>query len=345
MRTFVDHTPRIAVVGYGRWGRQCHTYLINLTEGLELRCVVSSDAEKRKQAEHDRHCMTYETFDQAINDPLVDAVVLATPSVTHVDLAVKALNAGKHVLTDKIMCLNAEECKRMMAAAEANNKLLTVFQNRRFDGDFLTVKWLMQNGALGDVSWIEQAWIGFGKWGSWRGKKDLGGGRIYDLGAHLIDQALQFFPQPVESVYCRTHYDWPDADIESEATIFINFKDKKTAVVDLSSMSYIDKPRYLVKGSNATFVKYGLDPQENAMIAGDIDAACDAAKNYGILKNRKGAQIIPTLPGRWRSYYENFRDALIGVAEPVVSLDEELKLMQVVDAVHKSEKTGQVVYL
>ena len=100
MRTFVDHTPRIAVVGYGRWGRQCHTYLINLTEGLELRCVVSSDAEKRKQAEHDRHCMTYETFDQAINDPLVDAVVLATPSVTHVDLAVKALNAGKHVLTD-----------------------------------------------------------------------------------------------------------------------------------------------------------------------------------------------------------------------------------------------------
>ena len=224
MRTFVDHTPRIAVVGYGRWGRQCHTYLINLTEGLELRCVVSSDAEKRKQAEHDRHCMTYETFDQAINDPLVDAVVLATPSVTHVDLAVKALNAGKHVLTDKIMCLNAEECKRMIAAAEANNKLLTVFQNRRFDGDFLTVKWLMQNGALGDVSWIEQAWIGFGKWGSWRGKKDLGGGRIYDLGAHLIDQALQFFPQPVESVYCRTHYDWPDADIESEATIFINFK-------------------------------------------------------------------------------------------------------------------------
>ena len=81
------------------------------------------------------------------------------------------------------------------------------------------------------------------------------------------------------------------------------------------------------------------------MIAGDIDAACDAAKNYGILKNRKGEQIIPTLPGRWRSYYENFRDALIGVAEPVVSLDEELKLMQVVDAVHKSEKTGQVVYL
>ena len=81
------------------------------------------------------------------------------------------------------------------------------------------------------------------------------------------------------------------------------------------------------------------------MIAGDIDAACDAPKNYGILKNRKGEQIIPTLPGRWRSYYENFRDALIGAAEPVVSLDEELKLMQVVDAVHKSEKTGQVVYL
>ena len=75
MRTFVDHTPRIAVVGYGRWGRQCHTYLINLTEGLELRCVVSSGGEKRKKAEHDRHCMTYETFDQAINDPLVDAVV------------------------------------------------------------------------------------------------------------------------------------------------------------------------------------------------------------------------------------------------------------------------------
>ena len=118
----------------------------------------------------------------------------------------------------------------------------------------------MQNGALGDVSWIEQAWIGFGTWGNWRGKKDLGGGRIYDLGAHLIDQALQFFPQPVESVYCRTHYDWPDADIESEATIFINYKNNKTAVVDLSSMSYIDKPRYLVRQHMFACVE-GLDGQ------------------------------------------------------------------------------------
>ncbi len=341
--TTLDHDPRIAVVGYGRWGRQCHTYLINLTEGLELRCVVSSDAEKRQQASRDRNCLAYSSFEEALSDPLVDAVVLATPSVTHVDLTVKALESGKHVLTDKVMCLNAAECRRMIAAAKANKKLLTVFQNRRFDGDFQTVKWLMSNGSLGQVKWLEQSWIGFGKWGNWRGHKALGGGRIYDLGAHLLDQALQLFPEPVESVYCRIHHDWEDADIESEALIVIAFQGGKTAVTDLSSMSFCEKPRYLVKGDAGTYIKYGLDPQEAAMINGNIDAAMESPSKYGTLKGRNRMERIPTLPGNWRKFYENFRDSLRGEAVPAVDLDSELRLMEVIDAIHESISTGQVV--
>ncbi|MEZ4674216.1 MAG: Gfo/Idh/MocA family oxidoreductase [Caldilineaceae bacterium] len=337
--------PRVAVIGYGYAGRSFHTYLINLTPGLTLYGVASSSAEKRAQIEQERGCQTYSSFDEVIADPAVDLVVLATPNDLHADYAIRTLEAGKHVVTDKPMSVTLDEANRMVATAARTGRLLSVFQNRRWDGDYLTVRKLMDEGQLGNVRWIEMAWQRWGAPRGWRGEAEKGGGRLYDLGAHLLDQLLQLFPQPVEAVYCRMHHDFGHTDVESHALITVHFVDGATGVCDLSSMSAIYKPRFQIYGDKGTFIKYGLDPQEDAMRAGQIDAAVNREESYGRLHDGTVETIIPTVPGRWRSYYENVRDAIKGEAELAVKSADVQRVMAVIDAALHSAASGQVVRL
>ncbi|MDF2439093.1 MAG: scyllo-inositol 2-dehydrogenase [Abditibacteriota bacterium] len=339
----LSHTPRVAVIGYGRWGRQCHSYLISLVPGLQLFGVASSDAAKRQQICNDWNCKAYESLDDAIADPEVDVIVLATPNNTHCDFSVRALEAGKHVVTDKVMCLSLEECERMAAAAQSNHRLLSVFQNRRRDGDFLTLQNAISDGTLGEVKWIEMAWQGMGMWGGWRGQLSAGGGRLYDLGAHLIDQLCLLFPQRVESVYCRLHRDFEDTDVESEALVVIGFEGGRTGIADLSSRAAISKPRFYAHGDKATFIKHGLDPQENAMIAGDIDSAREDPDTFARIKGPHIDQALPTLPGRWRDYYENLAEALTNGTTPLVTLSSARRTMTVLDAALQSARSGEVI--
>ena len=341
--TGLNHVPRLVVVGYGRWGRCCHCYLIRGTPGLALHGVVSADPAKRDAVTADLGCRTYASLAEALQDAAVDLVVLATPNCAHASQAIAALDAGKHVVTDKVMCLNLQECDRMIAAAERNQRLLTVFQNRRLDGDFITLQTLMAAGDLGDVRWLEMAWQGFGIWGGWRGQAGMGGGRIYDLGAHLVDQVLLLFPEAVSGVYCRTHYDAPERDIESEGLLVLSFSSGRTALVDVSSLAAISKPHFYVRGTAGTFSKHGLDPQEKAMMAGDIDSAVEPEAQYGTLRGKDAERVVPTLPGRWRAYYENIRDVLTLGTPPLVSLAEARRVMAVIAAAKQSERVQQVV--
>lgn len=345
MQTFVTHPPRLAVVGLGRWGRLCHCHLIARTPGMVLAGVVSSDKDKRQQAVSDFSCASWSSLDECLASPDVDAIVLATPNHTHADMAVQAMNAGKHVITDKAMCLTLQECDRMIETARQTDRLLTVFQNRRWDGDFLTLQHLLANGDLGDLRWLEAAWMNFGIWGGWRASKEQGGGRIFDLGPHLLDQILLLFPEPVESVYCRTHYDFNDYNVESEGFILLTFQGGRTAIADVSALTTISKPRLYARGTAGTFIKYGLDPQEKALMDGDIDQAVESPDNYGRLKTQHRDVIVPTLPGRWRTFYENVRDTLLGQSEPQVTLAQQRRLIQVLDAAMVSETSGQVVRL
>jgi len=334
---------RTAVIGYGFAGRSFHAYLIKLASGLKLEGIASREAATREKIIAEQGCKVYASPEEAFADPEVDLIVLATPSSTHAPLAIAALDAGKHVVTDKVMCLTLAECDAMLAAAERNGKLLTVFQNRRLDGDYQTVKQTIESGDLGEVRWIDMAWQGFGPWGGWRGKAAMGGGRFYDLGAHLVDQLLQLFPEPVKSVYCRMHHDYPDTDIESEALLVVTFAGGKTGVCDLSGMTMVSKPRFQIKGNKATLVKYGLDPQERAIIAGDIDSAVEDPANYATWKGPKEERRIATTPGRWRSYYENIAAVLTEGAEPLVKPAEMRRVMAVLDAGWQSARTGQTV--
>lgn len=344
---------RAAVIGYGFAGRCFHSYLIGLTPGLRLHGIASRDAQTRERIQSERGCIAYESFEAAVADSEVELVVIATPNSTHTDLAVRALQAGKHVVTDKVMCLSLAECDRMIEASKRSGKLLTVFQNRRWDGDFLTVRQAMTDGLLGDVRWLEMAWNGFGAWGGWRGQAALGGGRFYDLGAHLVDQLMLLFPARVESVYCRMHHDFGgegaaigqnQADVESEALIIVGFEGGQTGVCDLSSMAAISKPRFYMRGTGGTLMKHGLDPQEAAMIAGDIDAARENPQNHARLHDGKTETTLPTMPGRWRNFYENVAAVLNEGAEPAVTLPSVRRAIAVLDAALVSAHSGAVVH-
>lgn len=335
--------PRTVVIGYGYAGRSFHSYLINLTPGLMLHGISSRNPETRVQIERERGCIAYENFEAVIADPDVDLVVLGTPHDTHADLSIRAMEAGKHVVTDKVMCLDLAECNRMIETAERTGCLLSIFQNRRWDGDFLTVRKLIDEGRLGDVRWIEMAWQRWGPPGNWRGEAAHGGGRIYDLGAHMLDQMLLLFPQEVEAVYCRTHHDFPDHDVESHALIVIHFADGATGVIDAGSMAAESKPRFRVLGNAATFIKYGLDPQEDAMRDGDIDAAQEDPALYGRLYTGHEDIVIPTERGCWRNYFENVADALAGRAESDVTLDQARRVMAVLDAALRSAREKKVI--
>jgi scyllo-inositol 2-dehydrogenase (NADP+) len=337
---------RTVVIGYGFAGRAFHSYLIGLAPGMELHGIASRDPATRERIVAERGCRAYVDLDEALRDPEVDVIVLATPSIAHADQAVAALAAGKHVVTDKVMCLSLTDCDRMLAAAQDANRVLTVFQNRRWDGDFLTIQNLMaqgENGELGTVRWVEMAWQGFGAWNGWRGQAAMGGGRFLDLGAHLIDQMLMLFPQPVKHVYCRMHHDYTESDIDSEALLVITFADGCTGVCDLSGRSAISKPRFAVHGTKATLVKYGLDPQEDAMIRGDIDAAREDPEKYATVKSRDAEIRLPTQPGRWRSYYEDLTHALTTGTTPAVTPAQMRRAMAVIDAALESARTGRTV--
>lgn len=335
--------PQAVVIGYGHAGKAFHAYLIGLESGLSLRGVASRDPQTRERIVAEQGCRAYASFEEVLGDEEADLVVLATPHDTHADLAVRAMDAGKAVVTDKPMCVDLAECDRMIESAARNGVLLQVFQNRRWDGDYLTLRKLLDEGALGDLRWLEMAWTPPRAPGGWRGRKDAGGGRFYDLGAHLLDQVLTLLPERVTSVYCRMHHDYAEVDVESHAMCVLGFANGATGVVDVGGMHKLPKPRIQAFGSRGAFVKHGKDPQEAAMKAGDIDAAVEPPGEYGRFSDGQAERTIPTVRGDWKQFYRNVAEVLAGAAEPAIKLTENRRLMAVYDAAWQSAASGAVV--
>jgi scyllo-inositol 2-dehydrogenase (NADP+) len=336
--------PNVVVIGYGFAGRCFHAYLVGLADGLNLYGIATSRAEARTEIERDLGVKTFDNFDAVLADPAVDLVVLATPNDLHAPHAIQAMQAGKHVVTDKPMCLSLAEADQMIAASQQHDRLLSVFQNRRWDGDFLMVKKLIADGRLGHPFMFELFWGQYGKPRGWRSEAAHGGGKFYDLGAHMIDQALQLVDSPLEQVYASFHSGAVlDLDVEAHALAVYRFANGVEARVETSSLACQPKPRWYVLGTEGAVVKTGLDPQEKAMIAGDIDSATEAPENYARLYGPEEETIIEPIPGRWRSYYENIADALTGRAELAVTAQSVRQTLVAIEAARLSAAERRVV--
>jgi scyllo-inositol 2-dehydrogenase (NADP+) len=340
----------VGFIGYGLGGRVFHTPLVNAVPSMRIHSIMSRSDEKQRQAAADWGCQTVGTLDELLADDALDLVVVSTPHSTHHDLVIGCLQAGKHVVVDKVMATSVAEADDMIAAAQAAGKLLNVFQNRRWDGDFLTLRTVLDEGLLGEPYVCESRIV---RWGlrrfTWRQSSEMGGGPFCDWGAHMIDQFLLLFG-PVESVWADFLYT-DEFDVESAAVCHIKHPSGVRSVFECGSISRIDRPRYYVRGSLGAFSKTGLDPQEPRLAQGIVEGVTPRAgdyeppENWAEIGGVETRMSLRTLPGRYVTYYENIADILLNGAEPLVKLSEVRAELAVIDAARESAKRGEVVRL
>ena len=238
-----------------------------------------------------------------------------------------------------------------------------MFQNRRWDGDYITVRDLvMREGAIGTPYYIEMAWEKFAPPRTWRGSRIAGGGTFVDLGSHMIDQALLLAaPASLKTVYARFFDGGWTTDVEDYAQCMLSFSSGLEVQITTSARSRPIKPRWYAVGTEGGLLKHGLDPQEKAMVAGDIDAAreTDEANHLRLWSVRNDVdtaatperrpeasvseRIIPPSPGRWRSYYENVVAAINEEAELIVDPQQTRRVVDVVEAAFESARSGAAV--
>ncbi len=341
----------VGVVGYGYSARAFHTYLVGLADGLRLYGIVarSPEAQQAAAAEHPE-ARIFSSLEEMLEDEAVQLVVLATPHNTHRDLAIQAMEAGRHVVTDKVMALNAREAEEMIAASRRNGVMLSVFHNRRWDWDYLTVRKVLEEGLIGEPYLFQAAIMGYGAPHGWRASKAASGGILYDWGAHFMDQALQLVPAPVESVFCDIIYrDASPVDIGNYGLIRMQFANGVRYDVEVGNLAAAPKPRWFVLGDEGALVKHGLDPQERYLRERRLEETEEDpetyARVYTVRDWQRHEQVIPSVRGSWKSYYQNISDVLNKGAELIVRPEQVLEVMRVYDAAMESASTGTVVRL
>ncbi|CAL9552886.1 Gfo/Idh/MocA family oxidoreductase [Streptomyces sp. Tu 3180] len=343
---------RVGLVGYGLAGSVFHAPLIASTEGLALDTVVTSNPERQQQARTEfpdvRVAATPdELFGRA--DEL-DLIVVASPNRTHVALATTALKAGLPVVVDKPIAGTAAEARELAALAEERGLLLSVFQNRRWDNDFLTLRKLLSDGALGDVYRFESR---FERWrpqlkGGWRESGDPAeiGGLLYDLGSHVVDQALVLFG-PATAVYAEADVRREGARTDDDTFIALTHANGVRSHLHVSATTAQLGPRFRVLGSRAGYVKHGLDPQEAALRAGLRPGATGAGwgvepeELWGRVGSGEspvtgGGRPEPTLPGDYPAYYAAVAKALRENGPNPVTAREAAAALDVLEAARRS---------
>jgi predicted dehydrogenase len=328
-------TANVALIGYGLAGRVFHAPMIAAVQGLKLAAIVSSRREEIEKAwpEVAIRATPQEVFD----DPAIALVVVATPNTSHFELASRALKAGKHVVIDKPFALSTEEARRLMLLAKG--RILSVFHNRRWDSDFLTVKRLMGEGVLGEVVYFESHFDRYRPKlkGGWREQAGPASGSWYDLGAHLLDQALQLFGHPL-AITADLAKLRPGAAATDYFRVLLHYG-KLRVVLTGNALAPADDLRLRLRGSRAGFVKYGLDSQEPFLAAGgrpgDYAFGIDPRPGHLVLPD--GTQKpVESLRGDYRAYYRGIRDTLLGVAPLPVTAAEAFTVMELLEAAEES---------
>ncbi|MBB3812547.1 putative dehydrogenase [Xanthomonas arboricola] len=340
----------LAVVGYGYVGRTFHAPLIASTPGLTLHSVVSS---KPQQAQADfPEVAVLADLDTALADPALDAVVLATPNQTHAPFALQALAAGKHVLVDKPFALDAAQARAVVAAAAAAGRIVSVFQNRRWDADFLTVRRLIDEGQLGEVVEFHSHFDRFRPQvrDRWRESDIPGAGLWYDLGPHLLDQALQLFGTP-QAIGADLQRQRNQARSDDYFHVTLRYP-RLRVILHAGSLVADSGLRFAVHGTRGSYLKHGLDTQEDQLRAGRRPGTAGWGVDPlpGTLtrvddEGRVHTHQPDTTPGDYRQCYAAFRDALAGTGPAPVSGADAVQVMELLELAQRSAASGRVQWL
>lgn len=338
-------TVRIGLVGYGFGARYFHAPLIASASGCELTAVVTRSAQRR--AEVSREHPEAECVDDLTALPAlgVRAVSISTPAATHAPLALEALALGLAVCVDKPFAMDPAEAESVLGEARRRNLALTVYQNRRWDSDFLTVRGLVEGGRLGRVHRVESR---FERFTPDTGPGAAGGGTILDFGSHLADQALQL-SGPVETVYAEAR-PRPDRDgLDDDVLISLRHENGVITTLFGSFVQAAPGPRWRIAGDRAAFVLDAMDGQEAALVAGRSPATegdkwgATPRQEWGTLRSPDGEEPVPSERGRWDVFYPRFADAVRGRGEVPVDPAGSLAAMRVLEAAARSARERSVV--
>lgn len=330
----MTHPVRTALVGFGYAGRTFHAPLIAACPDLRLEAVVSRQAETVSELWPDARVLT--SFDQALADPAIDLIVLATPNDLHATQAGAALNAGKAVVVDKPFTLTAAEARRLATLAEERGLLLSVFHNRRWDADFLTLQTLIAEDRLGPVVRFESS---FNRWrpevrDRWREGDGPGAGLWYDLGPHLIDQALCLFGRPL-AISCDLAILRAGGRAIDYAHAVLRYADKRI-ILHADMVTPAADARFAAHGARASWLKDGLDVQEDQLKSGLTPGAAgwgvDPRPGVVVDGVTGAREVVAGPPGDYPAYYSAVAGAVRDGAPNPVSPQEAAAVMEVLEA-------------
>jgi scyllo-inositol 2-dehydrogenase (NADP+) len=337
---------RVGVIGFGLAGKIFHSAVVAATPGLELAAIVQRKGDEAAEAYPG--VKVFRSIDEMLEDESIDLVANATPSDAHFETTKQCLEAGRNVVVDKPFTLTSDEAQLLIDLARDKNVLVTAYQNRRWDGDFVTLKEVVASGELGRIVSYESHFDRYRaepKRDVWRESGGPGGGTLFDLGPHLIDQATLLFGDP-ESVYADVRIDRSGAVVDDAWDIGLKFSSGITAMLRSTLTAYTPGPRFVIHGTLGSFVKWGLDPQEDALRAGgsysDPGFGEEPASQWGELRVAgKPPRCVPTAAGDYRGLYANVRDAILGVAELEVRPEQVWRTTRLIELCRESSETGR----
>jgi len=344
---------RVGLIGYGFAGQTFHAPVLSAVPGLELAAVASSQPGKVRA---DWPGVAVEPDSAALLARAdIDLVVIAAPNAQHHPLAKAALEAGRHVVVDKPFTLDADQARELAALAAQQGRLLSVYQNRRFDADFLTLRALLASGQLGRPVYLESHFDRFRPQvrERWREQAVPGAGLWVDLGAHLLDQAVQLFGRP-DTLQLDTAALRDGAQVEDYFHAVLRYETGAHAplrvVLHATTLAAHAAPRYLVHGTRGSYVKQGVDPQEDALRAG----ARPGGEDWGVdplpgdlkvvaVENWVRDSGVPNHRGNYVDYYAAVRDAILGVGPNPVPPEQAVALMELLDLGTRSAREGRAL--
>ena len=328
----------VGLLGFGLAGSVFHAPLIQSESRLRLTAIASSRIDDIRRAAPEAVATTAEAV---IADPSIDLVVIATPNTSHAPLAREALLAGKHVVIDKPMATTAAEADELIDLAKRQGRLLTVFHNRRWDNDFLTLRACLDRGDIGRPYHYEAHFDRFRpqiKQG-WREQTLAGSGVLFDLGAHLIDQALTLFGMP-DRILADVGSQRPDAQVDDWFHIVLGYG-RMRAILHCGTVVCRPGPRFQLHGDRGSFLKHGMDGQEAALRAGRLPTEAgwggDDPENFALLVQADGTERrVESIPGDYPAFYRGVAASILDGAPPPVTAEQARDVLTVLEAVRKA---------
>lgn len=347
----VENKKKVAVIGYGGMGGW-HTRHLLESDVAQLAGIWDIKEERRALA-RENGIHVFSSLEDVLSDSSVDIVTIAVPNELHMPIAVQALEAGKHVISEKPVCMNHTELQTIIDTANRTGYLFTTHQNRRWDCDYLMMKEAYASGKLGDVFGVESRYHGSrGIPGDWRGHKEHGGGMIFDWGVHLIDQMLGIvYDRKIERIYCRCDH-ITNKEVDDGFKLDLYFEGDLTAHIEVGTSHFISLPRFFMTGTHGTAIVN--DWKDNCRLV-----CCDKWEEKDVKPVVTAAGLTKTMAPRdektttesfierpvsdVHDFYRNFCLAVDGKAKQIVTHEQLMRVMLIMEAAFRSDKLGMPV--